>query len=68
MTRDEKWDRLWLAACGVVSAYETSREPRGASLNALAATRLNEQCALLKRAVDEICPDAPSAADASPKE
>jgi hypothetical protein len=65
MTPEQKWDRLWIAACGVVSAYESSRDPRCSSTDLL---RLDDRCATLKRVIDEISPDPVSAADHSQKE
>lgn len=53
MTREEKWDALWRAACEVVAAYDYP------AASEYRCDRVFEQCARLKRVVDEICPDEP---------
>lgn len=60
MTQDEKWDALWSAACGVMAAYATYRGPHAPRPQAglfRELDRLVEECARLKRVVDQISPD-----------
>jgi hypothetical protein len=64
MTLEQKWDLLWPLACAVshaIERFDRSTEVRD-------ATTMMHMARQLKKAVDHICPDPPSAAGHSQKE
>jgi hypothetical protein len=64
VTLEQKWDLLWPLACAVshaIERFDRSTEVRD-------ATTMMHMARQLKKAVDHICPDPPSAADHSQKE
>jgi len=52
MNREQQWDNLFPAACAVASSIE--RFDRDS--DELALEQLKENCRMLKRVVDAICP------------
>jgi hypothetical protein len=61
----QKWDTLWRAACAVMAAHEQYTQPntpRPMPGIFRELDHLDEQCAKLRRVIEDICPDPTRAA------
>lgn len=66
---EQKWDTLWRAACAVMAAHEQYTQPntpRPMPGIFRELDHLDEQCAKLRRVIEDICPDPGLVKDAEP--